>query len=162
MRTGRLEGKVALVTGAGSGIGQAAAMLFAAEGAQVAVLDIRPELAALTTMMIEKEHEDQALALSADVGNAVEIDTAVDLAAAEFGRLDVVYNNAGVDSTGSVADAAEDDWDRAFGVNAKGTFLTSRAALTHMGGAARSSTRVPWPVSSACRASPRTAPRRAR
>lgn len=130
---GRLAGKFALVTGAGSGIGQAAALRFAAEGATVAVLDIRPELAALTTMMIEKEYEDQAMALAADVGSAIEIETAVDLAAAEFGRLDIVYNNAGTMGLGSVADTTEDGWDHAFGVHAKGTFLTSRAALEHMG-----------------------------
>ena len=129
----RLDGKVALVTGAGSGIGQAAALLFASEGARVGVVDIRPELAALTTMLIEKEHEDHALALSADVGNAREIDTAVELAVAEFGRIDVLYNNAGTMELGAVADTGEDAWDRTFGVHVKGTYLTSRAALDHMG-----------------------------
>ncbi|MCD2192916.1 SDR family oxidoreductase [Actinomycetospora endophytica] len=130
---GRLAGKVALVTGAGSGIGQAAAQRFAAEGATVAVLDIRSELAALTTMLIEKEHEDHAMAFTADVGNAAEIETAVDLVAAELGRIDVVYNNAGTMELGSVEDTAEEVWDQTFGVHAKGTYLTSRAALEHMG-----------------------------
>ena len=129
----RLEGKVTLVTGAGSGIGQAAAVRFAAEGASVAALDIRPELASLTAMLIDKEHEGQALALSADVGSAVEVESAVDLAVAEFGRLDVVYNNAGTMGLGAVADTSEQDWDRTFGVHVKGTFLTSRAALGHLG-----------------------------
>lgn len=130
---GRLAGKVALVTGAGSGIGQAAALRFAAEGARVAVLDIRSELAALTTMMIDKEHEGQALALAADVASAHEVRTAVDHAVAEFGRLDVLYNNAGTMEMASIADTGEDAWDRTLGVHAKGTFLCSQAALEHMG-----------------------------
>lgn len=129
--TGRLAGKVALVTGGGSGIGRAAALRFASEGAAVAVLDLREDAAAETAALITKQ-DGQALAVTADVSVAAQVEEAVTRAAAEFGRLDVVYNNAGVGSRGSVAVAEEDDWDLSLGVNAKGTFLVSRAALRHM------------------------------
>jgi NAD(P)-dependent dehydrogenase (short-subunit alcohol dehydrogenase family) len=129
--TGKLAGKAALVTGAGSGIGRATAELFAAEGAAVAVLDLRKDAADETVAKIAAA-DGRALALAANVSIADEVRAAVDEAVREFGRLDVLYNNAGVDSAGSVADAAEDNWDRAFDVNAKGTFLCSRAAVPHL------------------------------
>jgi NAD(P)-dependent dehydrogenase (short-subunit alcohol dehydrogenase family) len=126
------SGKVAIVTGGGSGIGQATAVRFAAEGASVGVLDLVPEAAEQTVAMIDKEG-GVARALAADVSDAAQVAGAVDALAAEHGRIDVLYNNAGVDSRGSVAVAEEADWDRCFAVNVKGTFLTSRAALKHMG-----------------------------
>lgn len=129
--TGKLQGKVALVTGAGSGIGRASAELFAAEGAAVAVVDLREDAAHETVTAIDAGG-GRALALAADVTSAGEIAGAVARAVEEFGRLDVVYNNAGVDSSGSVTDAAEENWDRCFAVNVKGTFLTSRAAVPHL------------------------------
>jgi len=129
--SGKFEGKVVLVTGAGSGIGRAAALLFAGEGAAVAALDLRAESAEETAAMIVAAG-GRALALSANVAKAAEVQTAVDRAAAELGRLDVLYNNAGINSAGSVVDATEDDWDLCFDVNVKGTFLCSRAAVPHL------------------------------
>ncbi|HZX08235.1 glucose 1-dehydrogenase [Kribbella sp.] len=129
--TGRLDGKVAMITGAGSGIGRAAAELFAAEGAAVAVLDLDGSAAEETVGKIEAEG-GTALALAANVALAADVESAVARAARDLGRLDVLYNNAGVNSAGSVADATENDWDRCFAVNAKGTFLCSRAAVPYL------------------------------
>jgi len=127
----RLAGKVAIVTGAGSGIGRAAATRFAAEGARVAVVDLAGDAAKETVALIDAAG-GTAIALDADVADAAQVQEAVERTVAEFGRLDVLYNNAGVDSRGSVADAEEADWDRCFNVNAKGTFLCSRAAVRHL------------------------------
>ncbi len=127
----KLADKTALITGAGGSIGRAAALLFAAQGAAVAVVDIDGGAAEETAGMIE-DRGGQALALAADVAASDQIGEAVDRAAGRLGGLDVVYNNAGVDSTGSVADATEADWDRCFNVNVKGTFLTSRAAIPYL------------------------------
>ena len=118
---GRLGGKVAMVTGAGSGIGRAAATLFAREGAAVAVVDLAGQAAADTTAAIAAEG-GRAMAVTADVSDRGQVDAAFGLVAAELGPPDVLYNNAGVNSASSVLDATDDDWDRCFAVNARGTF----------------------------------------
>ena len=130
--TGRLAGKVALITGAGSGIGQATAVRFAQEGARVGVLDRFAEAADGTTALITGAG-GEALALTADVSDADQVGAAVQALVGRFGRLDVLYNNAGVNSRGSVLVAEEADWDRCFAVNVKGTFLVSQAALKQLG-----------------------------
>src|ERR1700677_2381055 len=129
--TGKLAGKVAVVTGAGSGIGRATAELFAREGAAVALVDLVGEAAKEAARQIA-EAGGSTPAGSADIADPVQVDAAFDQISSEFGRVDVLYNNAGVNSSVSVIDATEEDWDRCFLVNAKGTFLCSRAAARLM------------------------------
>jgi NAD(P)-dependent dehydrogenase (short-subunit alcohol dehydrogenase family) len=136
--TGKLAGKVAVVTGAGSGIGLAAATLFAREGAVVAIVDLIPQAAKQAAQQIT-EAGGRALAVAADVADAAQVDQAFGQVTGEFGRMDVLYNNAGVNSSGSVIDATEQDWDRCLAVNAKGTFLCSQAAARAMVAAGRGS-----------------------
>ena len=129
--TAKLAGKVAVVTGAGSGIGRAAATLFAREGAAVAVVDLVSAAAKETAEQIAGEG-GRALAVTADIADPAQVGSAFGQVGSEFGRVDVLYNNAGVNSSGSVIDATDDDWERSFAVNAKGTFLCSRAAARSM------------------------------
>ncbi len=134
--TGKLTGNVAVVTGAGSGIGRAAATLFAREGASVALVDLAAETAKETAAQITAAG-GRAIAVGADISDTEQVDSAFTQILHEYGRVDVLYNNAGVNSSGSVIDATEDDWDRSFAVNAKGTFLCSRVAarsMVHTGG----------------------------
>ncbi len=128
---GRLDGKVALVTGAGSGIGQATAEMFAAEGAAVAVLDVHGDSADHTAERIAADG-GRALAIAADVTVAADVDAAFARVGEEFGHLDVLVNNAAIDVSGSITAGCEQDWDRCFAVNVKGIFLCSRAAVPHL------------------------------
>jgi NAD(P)-dependent dehydrogenase (short-subunit alcohol dehydrogenase family) len=135
---GKLAGQVAVVTGAGSGIGRATASLFAREGATVAIVDLAAAAAKETAAEIT-DGGGRAVAISADIADPAQVDSAFGEIVGEFGRVDVLYNNAGVNSSGSVLDATDEDWDRCFAVNAKGTFLCSRAAARSMVAAGRGS-----------------------
>lgn len=129
--TGRLAGKVAVVTGGGSGIGRAAAELFAREGAAVAVLDVRPDAAEEVAVALRAQQRT-AIGVAADVTDAHAVRTSFAHVVDTLGEVTVLYNNAGVGSTGAVDVAEEDDWDRCFAVNVKGTFLCSREAVPSM------------------------------
>lgn len=129
--SGRLDGKVAIVTGAASGIGKATAELFALEGAAVGVVDIRGDAAEQVAAGI-RGGGGQALAVAADVTDDAQVRAAVAAVTEAFGAVTVLYNNAGIGSTGAVDVAEEDDWDRCFDINVKSTFLCSRAVVPGM------------------------------
>jgi meso-butanediol dehydrogenase / (S,S)-butanediol dehydrogenase / diacetyl reductase len=124
----RLSGKVALITGGGTGIGRAIAVAFAREGASVAVAARRVEKLKEVAGAIEKEG-GQAIALECDVTRAKDAERAVRETAVKFGKLDVLVNNAGTLSVSTVENITEEDWDRVMTVNLKGPYLLSRAAL---------------------------------
>jgi meso-butanediol dehydrogenase / (S,S)-butanediol dehydrogenase / diacetyl reductase len=127
----RLAGKVALVTGAGTGIGRACALLFAREGARVAVAARRAEpLATVTAEMARAGGE--TLAVQCDVTQARQVQDAMRAIVGRFGRLDVVVNNAGALIAATAEETSDADWDRIIDVNVKGTFLVSRAALPEL------------------------------
>ncbi|WP_319452895.1 MULTISPECIES: SDR family NAD(P)-dependent oxidoreductase [unclassified Mycobacterium] len=126
--TGRLDGKVALITGAGSGIGWAAAKLFAAEGARVVCVDVTG-----TESDAADAIGDSAVAVRADVTHAGDVQRMVDVAVERFGGLDVLFNNAGIGGPrAKLADTDEDFFDRLIAVNLKGVFLGMKYALPVM------------------------------
>jgi len=125
-----LAGKVALVTGAGSGIGRAIAHRLSAEGAVVAVVDRDAQAAA--AVAAELGGGDNALALSADVTSAGDIAKAFDDTCRRWTGIDIVVNNAGLSLSKSLADTSEDDWDRQHDVMAKGSFLVAQRAADVM------------------------------
>jgi meso-butanediol dehydrogenase / (S,S)-butanediol dehydrogenase / diacetyl reductase len=127
----RFSGKVVVVTGAGSGIGEATALAFGQEGASVAVNDYRRDAAEATAARIQAAG-GKAIAVAADVSKADECRRIVRETQAAFGTLDVLVNNAGIGATGTVLTTDEDTWDRLMAVNLRGTFLMCKAALEVM------------------------------
>lgn len=126
----RLQGKLALITGAGEGMGRAAARLFAAEGAHVAVLDLDPAAAQSTVADIEA-NRGTAVAVTADVADLDAVARAVGQAADALGGLNIVYNNAGVwlPQDGPVTELDPAAWRRTFAINVDGVFHVCRAAI---------------------------------
>ncbi|MET4700213.1 NAD(P)-dependent dehydrogenase (short-subunit alcohol dehydrogenase family) [Constrictibacter sp. MBR-5] len=132
-----LEGKAALITGGARGIGRAAALLFAREGARVAVADMSADGAAETVSMIN-DAGGQAISVTCDVSSRDQVEKMVAAAVAAFGRLDCAFNNAGiagyqVDAAGQkTADWSEEAFDRMVAVNLKGVWLSMRSELKQM------------------------------
>jgi NAD(P)-dependent dehydrogenase (short-subunit alcohol dehydrogenase family) len=119
----RLTGKVALITGAASGIGRATALLFAREGARVVVADRNLSGSEQTVSEIQ-DQGGEAIAVRVEVTEATQMEAAIEAALDKFGQLNILFNNAGTGETAtSIMDLAEDEWDRVMAVNVKGVFL---------------------------------------
>jgi 3-oxoacyl-[acyl-carrier protein] reductase len=127
----RLEDRVAIVTGGGSGIGQGISLRFAEEGAKVAVFDVNLKGAKDTARQIEKTG-CHSLALKVDVSKTGDVETAVKEVLSKFGKVDILVNNAGITRPSKVADMTEEVWDSVVDVNLKGVFLCCRAVIPHM------------------------------
>jgi NAD(P)-dependent dehydrogenase (short-subunit alcohol dehydrogenase family) len=127
----RLRGKVAIVTGAGSGIGRACALRFAAEGASVVVADVRADAAEAVAKEIARAG-GVATALGTDVSRREDVDALVREAVGRYGRLDVLVNNAAAPLPGSVAETSDESWRAVQATTLDGTFFGLRAALRVM------------------------------
>lgn len=126
-----LRGKVVLISGAGSGLGEATAHAFARAGCAVACLDIHHAAAARVNESLLAT-DAASIALECDVSDAKQVFHAVEATAAFFGRLDIIVNNAAIDHTVSVDEMSIEQWDQVIGVNLRGPFLLAKAALPIM------------------------------
>ena len=129
---GRFDGKVAFVTGATSGIGRATALAFARDGASVVVADVAADGNRETARMVEQAG-GEALAVSCDVTHGEEIEAALQAGVERFGRLDIAFNNAGIEQAiKPAAEIGEDEWDRLVAVNLRGAFLSMKHEIALM------------------------------
>ena len=128
----KLANKVALITGAGSGMGKSAALIFAQEGAKVAAVDINEAQVKETAGEIAK-NGGEAIALRADVSNSENVKRVVDETVAKFGGLNIVYNNAGIEGDSNfLSNMTEEQFDRVIAINLRGVFLGMKYALPHL------------------------------
>lgn len=127
----RLKNKVAVITGAGSGIGKATALLFAREGAKVVVADMN-ERAGHETVAAIKETGGEATFIQVNVTSAAEVQVLVEQTVATYDRLDIIYNNAGIQIKGTAESMTEEDWDKVMAINVKGVWLGCKYALPQM------------------------------
>ena len=125
----RLRDKVAVVTGAKSGIGFATALRFCAEGAKVIAADLRDARQEIDSIAVNGGH---AVFVQTDVSSESAAYELIGQTVAKYGRIDVLVNNAGIELAKKVTDTTEEEWDRLMGVNLKGVFLCSKAAVIEM------------------------------
>jgi len=129
---GRLDGKVVIITGAGMGMGQAAALLFAKEGAKVAVVDWKAEAGEETVKAIKKAG-GEAIFIKADVSKAEDAKNMVKTTVKTYGKLDVIYNNAAILGRATFTeDITEEEWDKIMAINLKGVWLGMKYAIPEM------------------------------
>ena len=131
---GRVAGKVALVTGAGTGIGRAVCIRLAEEGADVVVTSQTPAHVGETCRLAAEASGREPLGLRLDVGESTAVDVVVQQVVDRFGRIDVLSNNAGIELVHgpSLAETTDEEWERLFRVNVAGIFYACRAAVPHM------------------------------
>jgi NAD(P)-dependent dehydrogenase (short-subunit alcohol dehydrogenase family) len=127
----RLAGKVALITGSGSGIGRATALRFAQEGARVVVVDWNPTAGRETVDMILSAGGN-AVFMEADVSQAEQAGRMIETAITTYGRLDVLFNNAAIQVFGTIPETPETDWYRVMDINLKGVYLGCKYAIPYM------------------------------
>jgi NAD(P)-dependent dehydrogenase (short-subunit alcohol dehydrogenase family) len=130
-RTSLLDGKVALITGSGSGQGRAASLLFSEHGAAIVVVDVNDDSAAETVALVQKNGGD-AVAFHADVSAPDGCAAMVDAATAKYNAIDVLYNNAAIQMSGRLVDTSEHDWDITIATNLSAIFWACRAAIPVM------------------------------
>lgn len=124
----RLQGKTAIITGAGSGIGEASARIFAAEGAKVAVVDRDTD----GGKRVADEIGAPSFYLNADVASAADMEAMSKTVLERFGRIDILFNNAGVSCVGALHDTSEEEWDRVMAINTKGIYLACKYVIPIM------------------------------
>ena len=127
----RLQNKIAIITGAGSGIGRGTALAFIREGAKVVVADWSEEGGKETVELISKEG-GEAVFIKTDVSKAVDVEAMVKICIDKFGRIDILVNNAGIVKFGSLHETPEEDWDAVLDVNLKSVFLASKKVIPEM------------------------------
>jgi 3-hydroxybutyrate dehydrogenase len=127
----RLKDKVAIVTGAASGIGKEIALLYASEGAKVAIADLNLQQAQVVADEI-KAKKGQAMAVEMNVTNEDQVNTGVDAVAKQFGGIDVLVSNAGIQIIDPITELAYADWKKLLSIHLDGAFLTTKACLKHM------------------------------
>ncbi|GKQ42348.1 short-chain dehydrogenase [Companilactobacillus sp. RD055328] len=126
-----LQNKVAIITGAASGFGEATSKLFAKQGAKIVAVDFDFEKVQKVVDEINN-NGGEAIATKADVSNAQDVKAFVDLAIKEYNQLDIIYNNAGIFIPGTAEEITEDQWDKVINVDLKSVFLGTKYALPHL------------------------------
>src|SRR5947207_6051550 len=127
----KLSGKVAIVTGAAGGIGRASALLFAKEGARVSLVDIKKEALNETLGLIQKAGGEARISLT-NVGDEEQVNSCVEEMVRRWGRVDILFNNAGIVLVKFLEDTSEEEWDRLMSVNLKSIFLAVKQVVPNM------------------------------